>query len=86
MRRFIAGAAVFAAAFVGSGSAAGAVDENAPHGGQGSHPHHVHTGDGECRDVDSVRFEPDDRGLHQGSNQSGPEQGPFHGTCATHVH
>ncbi len=55
--------------------------EQAPHSGPGAHPHHVHTGNGGCRDIDSVLFEPSGRGLHRGSNESGPERGPFHGTC-----
>ena len=58
-----------------------------PVGGQFAHPHHVHTGNGGCVDIDSVLFEPDVRGLHQGSNASGPTRGPFHGTCEeSHPH
>ena len=59
-----------------------------PVGGPHAHPHHVHTGNGGCVNIDSVLFEPDTRGLHQGSNASrGPLQGPFHGTCAeAHPH
>jgi hypothetical protein len=54
-----------------------------PVGGAGAHPHHVHTGNGGCVDIDSVLFEPATRGLHQGSNASGgPALGPFHGPCA----
>ena len=46
------------------------------------HTHHVHTGNGECVDINSVKFEADTRGLHQGSNASGfHTQGPFHGPC-----
>jgi hypothetical protein len=53
-----------------------------PVGGPGAHPHHVHTGNDGCVDIDAVFFEPDVRGLHQGSNASGgPDLGPFHGTC-----
>ena len=54
--------------------------EESPVGGEGAHPHHVNTGSG-CKDIDSVTFEPDDRGLHRGSDESGPERGPFHGSC-----
>ena len=58
-----------------------------PVGGPGAHPHHVHTGNGGCVDIDSVFFEPAGRGLHRGSNASGPTRGPFHGTCAeSHPH
>jgi hypothetical protein len=61
--------------------------DQAPVGGQFAHPHHVHTGNGECVDIDSVLFEPDVRGLHRASNETGMEKGPFHGTCAeTHPH
>ena len=62
--------------------------EQAPVGGLFAHPHHVHTGNGGCVDINSVLFEPDVRGLHQGSNASGgPALGPFHGTCAeAHPH
>ena len=85
MRRSIL-AVLFATAtitgfYVGTASA---VDEHAPHGGPGSHTHHVHKGNGECEDIDEVAFEPQHRGLHRGSNESGPSQGPYHGTCASH--
>ncbi len=53
----------------------------APVGGPGAHPHHVHTGNDGCVDIDSVKFERDDRGLHRGSDSSG-SRGPSHGTCA----
>jgi hypothetical protein len=34
-----------------------------------------------------VLFEPAGKGLHRASNESGPTQGPFHGTCAeAHPH
>lgn len=87
MKRLIAATALSVALVTGgyAGSAHGAGD-NAPHGGDGSHPHHVHTGDGGCRDMSGPEFEPDDRGRHRASNESGSEQGPFHGTCASHTH
>lgn len=53
-----------------------------PLGSGFAHTHHVHTGNGGCVEIDSVFFNVDVRGLHQGSNASrGPLQGPFHGTC-----
>jgi hypothetical protein len=53
-----------------------------PVGGADAHPHHVHTGNGRCVDINSVFFEPDTRGLHQGSEASGGHDlGPFHGPC-----
>ena len=54
--------------------------EEAPVGPTG-HTHHVDTGNGGCKDIDSVRFEGGDRGLHQGSDESGPNRGPSHGEC-----
>ena len=60
--------------------------EQSPVGGTTAHPHHVHTGNGECHNIDSVRFEHDDRGLHRGASESGPDHGPWHGTCETHRH
>jgi hypothetical protein len=56
--------------------------DQSPVGGPGAHPHHIHTGNGGCVGIDGVLFEPDDRGLHQGSNASGGHaRGPFHGPC-----
>lgn len=63
---------------------ASAVDEHAPHGGDGSHTHHVHKGNGECEDIDEVAFEGGHRGMHRAANESGPDKGPYHGTCADH--
>lgn len=57
-----------------------------PTGGPGAHTHHVHTGNGGCVDIDRVRFNPEHRGLHHGSNSSGPHHGPWHGTCAGEVY
>lgn len=69
------------------GGAAFAVDEHAPHGNQTSHPHHVHTGNGGCENIDEVKFEADHLGgLHRGALESGNQRGPWHGTCESHVH
>ncbi|WP_350279748.1 hypothetical protein [Kribbella sp. HUAS MG21] len=78
-------AAVAAGLLTAALSAAPAAAEP-PIGGAGAHTHHVHTGDGGCIDIDSVAFNPDHRGLHQGANSSGPDAGPWHGTCASHQH
>ena len=87
MRRWIAAAITCVTLAVGGlVGVAGAVDEHAPHGGATSHPHHVHTGDGGCHDIDEVTFEHDSRGLHRGAAESGVSHGPWHGTCASHVH
>lgn len=60
--------------------------EQSPVGGATAHLHHVHTGNGECHNIDSVRFEHDDRGLHRGAQESGSDHGPWHGTCEKHIH
>lgn len=83
MKRLIAACAVAVGLF-GFTTAAGAVDEHAPHGGDGSHPHHTHTGNGDCHDMGGPEFEPGERGRHQGANQSGPDHGMWHGTCEDH--
>ena len=66
---------------------AGVANAQPPIGGPFAHPHHVHTGNDGCVELDRVLFNPDVRGLHQGSNASGGEdRGPFHGPCGTHPH
>ena len=51
-----------------------------------AHTHHIHLGNGECKDIDSVYFFADSRGLHRGANASnGHDSGPFHGPCAQHL-
>lgn len=88
MKRMIVGLLLSTVASIALfGGAAFAVDEHASHGNQTSHPHHVHTGNGECEDIDEVKFEADHLGgLHRGALQSGNQRGPWHGTCAGHVH
>ncbi len=90
MRRLITGALACGALTVGGFvGVAGAVDEHAPHGGPFSHPHHVHTGNGGCVNLNEVLFEHEDpaRGLHRGSLASTTAHGPWHGTCTTpHPH
>ncbi len=80
MRRIIlvVTVALLMTAFAGVAQAQPA--ERSPVGGPTSHPHHVQTGNGGCVDIDRVKFERDDRGLHQGAVQSGPH-GPSHGAC-----
>lgn len=79
MKRLLAVAAV-SAAVLGLAGPAGAVDEHAPHGGSGSHPHHVHTGDGSCRDLSGPEFERGARGRHRAGVESGEVH---HESCAT---
>lgn len=87
MRRFPAALLATGALSLATAPAAlAAPADQSPLGGANAHPHHVHTGDGECTNIDSVRFEPGDRGLHRAANESGTEHGPWHGTCASHVH
>jgi hypothetical protein len=56
-----------------------------PTGGPFAHSHHVHTGNGGCVDIAAVLFNPEHRGLHQGSNASTTDRGPYHGTCDSRV-
>lgn len=83
MKRLFAGLSVGAItlglAFVGPALAA---DEHSPVDGR-THPHHIHTGNGECHDAQQD-MEGGARGLHRGSNASGPDHGMWHGSCATH--
>jgi hypothetical protein len=77
--------AAVAAGLLGAAAFAAPAVAEPPRGGPFQHTHHVHTGDGGCVDIDSVMFNPDHRGLHQGSNASGLDRGPWHGTCAGEV-
>lgn len=74
----VAGALSLAA--VPAASAVPSPESPSPVGGPGAHPHHVHTGQG-CRNLNAPPMEPGSRGLHRASNETGPERGPFHGTC-----
>lgn len=53
----------------------------APPVSESGHVHHVITGNGDCVQIDSVRFLAQPRGLHQGATASGRERGPWHGPC-----
>ncbi len=55
--------------------------EEAPIRGPGSHTHYVITGNGSCVSIDTVAFERETRGLHQGATASGLDRGPSHGNC-----
>ncbi len=77
MRTRITTAALVAAAML---AAAPAAHAGPPHG-EGGHVHHVHTGDGGCVQLDALTFLATARGLHQGANASGFEQGVWHGPC-----
>lgn len=59
-----------------------------PIGGAGAHTHHIHTGNGGCVELDSVRFEAGPRGLHQAAskNIAHGTGNLFHGTCTSHTH
>ena len=86
MKRLVVATALFVALTTGGYAGSAHAGDSAPHGGPGSHAHHVHTGGGGCRDMSGPAFEPDDRGRHRASNESGAEHGPYHGTCASHTH
>lgn len=74
--------AVAAAGVIGAGLLAAPATAAPPHDGGSGHTHHVHTGNGECVDIDRVLFSADHRGLHMGAEASGMLQGPWHGTCS----
>lgn len=82
-RLILIAAAAVAAGGLGLMGPVTAADENSVHGGPGSHPHHIHTGNGECEDH-PVNMEGGSRGLHRGAAESGPDHGMWHGSCATH--
>ena len=85
-RRIAAGVLAVVALGMGSGLAGAEPADQSPIGGSFAHTHHIHTGNGECHDIDQNLFEPKQagearhRGLHQGAlnGQVG------HGTCLTH--
>jgi hypothetical protein len=84
MKRLIAATAALLGMFAFVvGEPARAVSDEAPHGPAG-HPHHIHTGNGECHDYKGPDMESGARGLHHGSNMSGPDHGMWHGTCEFH--
>ena len=71
--------ALLMVAFAGVAQAQPYAADQSPVGGPTSHPHHVDTGNG-CVDINSVEFERDARGLHQGASKSGA-LGPAHEAC-----
>lgn len=89
MKRRIAAVLVAVATLgLASGLAGAEPSDQSPIGGHQAHPHHIHTGDGGCHDIDQNLFEPKQggearhRGLHQGAIQGQVH----HGTCATGSH
>ena len=85
--RIAAVVVAFGAFGVGASLAGAEPADESPIDGHRAHPHHIHTGDGECKDLDQNLFEPAQegerrhRGLHNGAVQSGRVH---HGTCASH--
>lgn len=77
MRKLLATTAIVAAAILMSAPAAQA---GPPHG-EGGHLHHVHTGNGECVQLDAHAFLPEARGLHRAAAESGFERAVWHGPC-----
>ena len=72
--------ALLMAVFAGVANAQPAAEQSPIGGETTAHPHRIHTGNGGCVNIDRVLFEPVDRGLHQGANESGPH-GPAHQAC-----
>lgn len=82
----VSGGIIVAAALAAGGVASGALaeppaDERSPIGGEHAHTHHIHTGNGDCVDIDEVRFEPRAHGLHHGVTSSNDRADMWHGTC-----
>lgn len=78
----LTGTLATAGVVAGTGLLAGSAAAAPPHGeGFLPHSHHVHTGSAGCVEIDSVLFHADHRGLHRGASSSGPDRGPWHGTC-----
>lgn len=76
----VAGALV-AGGVASSASASPPANDRSPVGGENAHTHHIHTGNGDCVELDEVRFEPGGHGLHHGANSSNDRAGMWHGTC-----
>ena len=81
MKRLIAVGAIAAAVTFGFGGSAGAADDHAPQNDPSAHPHHRHTPDGECHDLEGPDFGGEHGGRHWGARQG--EQ-IHHGSCAVH--
>ena len=85
--RIAAVAIVFGTLGIWSSVAGAGPSDESPIDGHRAHPHHIHTNNGECNDIDQQLFEPAQegearhRGLHNGALQSGHVH---HGTCASH--
>ena len=84
MKRLMAlGSLALVAAVYGLTGPVGAEDGPAPHNDEGmhnAHPHHTHTGDGECRNLQGPDFE---RSAHAGRHWGAVKGGEVHhGTCA----
>lgn len=79
----LAGALTGVVAVLLGGAAYASPADPSPIGGTNAHTHHVHTGNGGCIDIDSVRFEPGPRGLHHAAEtQIGLDHDLlWHGTC-----
>lgn len=80
----VSGGLLAAGALVVGGVASHAVasppaDERSPIGGEHAHTHHIHTGNGDCVEIDEVRFEPGAHGVHHATNTSSADM--WHGTC-----
>ena len=71
MHRMVRLAVIAAVAVLGLVGQAGASDEHAPHNNPGAHPHHRHTPDGECHDIEGPDFAGEHGGRHWGAVKGG---------------
>jgi len=78
MKRLIGMAAIAAAATFGLVGHAAASNEHAPHHNPGAHPHHRHTPDGACHDMEGPDFAGEHGGRHWGAVKSSQVH---HGSC-----
>ena len=67
MKKLLWFAAVAALGTLGLVGQAAASDEHSPHNNPGAHPHHRHTPDGACHDIDAPDFAGAHGGLHWGA-------------------
>lgn len=87
MKRWVAAAVFCGGTVLGAFSMASAEPaDQSPIGGDHAHPHHVHTGDGGCRDIDRNYFEPDPEGRHRGLHRGAVEGEVHHGPCVGGQH
>ena len=87
-RKIAAGVMALVGLGVGASVAGAEPSPQSPIGGHRAHPHHIHTGNGGCHDLDQQLFEPAQAGesRHRGLHQGALEGEVHHGTCAAGPH